>query len=267
MKPEVDDVYDGHGSYLVEVERELRWLTLRNYGQFVLSCLAGWTVAYWVYLLIWPDEPDAVDSVFAGFGVGVLGFIATLTYAQFFGDLAMPGRHRRRLAIASVTAFSLGVVLPMMIRDYTRGVAEARWRETVAAYHQRAEQVRQKWLTDLLAADAHGPAGSEPPMLEIEDSGAQVVVRNISDVSIDCAKIYRRLPDGTSRQMLGRYDCERLGPGDRTTYSLARDFEYAHGQLEFRIGDPQNPEPSWWSDSALEDAYGQDLQVERRDLR
>jgi hypothetical protein len=259
-----DDVHDGHGNYLTEVETDLRWISLRRYGDFILAGMAGWTVGYWTMLLIGSD--GIIGSIVGGF----VGFIACLLYVSFIGDLALSPRLRRSLAMSCVVAFLLGVVVPMMYRGWAAQAEVRSSRQLRGAFDQRVALSRRKWLGDLHAAGAHGAPGTEPPMLAIEDAGTRVLVRNISDRSIKCVRVARHIGSraGSVSMKIDGSDCRRLNPGDWTIYELTdADAQYASEPLEFRIGEPTDPDPSWWTDTALETSFGQEFQVERRDIR
>jgi hypothetical protein len=259
-----DDVHDGHGNYLTEVEADLRWISLRRFVDFILASLAGWTVGYWTMLLV------GSDGIFGSIAGGFVGFIACLIYVSFIGDLALSTRHRRRLAVSCVVAFLLGVVVPMMYREWAAEAEVRSTRQLREALDQRVALSRRKWLGDLHAAGAHGPPGTEPPMLAIEDAGTRVLVRNIGDRSIKCVRVARHIAaraESVSMSIDGG-DCRRLDPGDWTIYELTdADAQYAGEPLEFRIGEPTDPDPSWWTDTALETSFEQEFQVERRDIR
>jgi hypothetical protein len=253
-----DDVHDGHGDYLAEVERDLAWISVRRFTDFVIGVLAGWTVAYWVYLLTWPEPGPDFDELFAGVGLAILGLFASTFFGSLISDIRLPARNRRLLASSFVAVFVAGAAIPMWIREPVIDGSVVALNESTDNLSQSRGLAQAKWLDDIYAAGAHGPLGTEPPMLIVEDDGTSVTVRNITDGTIKCARIHRRLPSGGGGVMLRvqRQECWPLAPGDSATFS-ANDMHmaYEHGPLEFRIGDPQDPEPTWWSDDALATSY------------
>jgi hypothetical protein len=132
---------------------------------------------------------------------------------------------------------------------------------TVEQLVELTMQVYLKWNQDLLAARAIGLEGELPPMLAIVDQGSDTVkVTNLSPGNA-CVKLVRalRLPD--SQEYLRcpldtERDCAVLRRGQSMSFSLLRhagNDACRGGTVEYRVGTPLKPEPSWWSMSALED--------------
>jgi hypothetical protein len=262
IEPSFDDVYDGHGNYLAEVDRELPWVSVRRFADLAIGVLAGWTIAYWVYRVTWPESGRGVDQLLAGIGLTLLGFFATIFFGSLLSDITLPLRNRRLLAASFVFVFLTGVAIPMWTRERVVDGSITHYNKADENLGRSLALANAKWLDDVYAAGAHGPLGTEPPMIVVEDNGTSVTVRNIADRTINCVRIFRHLPNGGGGVILraGRQDCWPLAPGDSATFS-AKEIQpaYEHGPLEFRIGDPKDPEPTWWSDNALATDYPREV--------
>jgi hypothetical protein len=137
--------------------------------------------------------------------------------------------------------------------------------DTAAEERSRArlEQIRIKWYSDLHAAGAHGPAGIQPPMLWIRDLGSMVYVQNVADITLDCVRLSR----GAVRLRARWGECARLEPGRETEFTMnVINADAQKAPLVYEVGDPLQPEPSWWSDPALQREFGA-FDLERSDVR
>lgn len=257
-KRPIDDVHDGHGDYKAEAERDLKGVVRRRFGDVVFALMGSWAVAYWVYLATWPESPRGFDTLFGGIGLAILGLFGTAFLTKLLSDVTLAPRSRGVIVTIITLLFALGVALPMWVRGRAEGASRARHNQVESDFQQTRDRADKKWIDDLYAAGAHGPLGTEPPMLVVEDDGTAVEVRNITEQAINCVHIVRHLPGGGGGIILriGGEDCLRLGPGDSATYEASEiQSTYEHGPLEFRIGDPSDPEPTWWSDNALDSNY------------
>jgi hypothetical protein len=121
-------------------------------------------------------------------------------------------------------------------------------------------RVLDKWRADINSAQATERTGVIPPMLEVEEAGAFVRVTNIGKQQI-CLRLTRvarnsRRPNVVARCILDSETCREIAPGDTQRFQLFRAGnppDCYHALLEFRVGTPLDPEPTWWSASALEE--------------
>ena len=122
------------------------------------------------------------------------------------------------------------------------------------------QRVLDKWRADITSAQAFERTGVIPPMLEVEEAGAFVRVTNIGKKQI-CLRLTRvarnsRKPNDVARCILDSETCREIAPGDTQRFQLFRAGnapDCYHALLEFRVGTPLDPEPTWWSASALEE--------------
>ncbi len=121
-------------------------------------------------------------------------------------------------------------------------------------------RVLDTWRADIKAAQAFERTGVIPPMLEVEEAGAFVRVTNIGRKPI-CLRLTRvarnsTRPNDVARCMLDSENCREIAPGAEQRFQLFRAGnppDCYHALLEFRVGTPLDPEPTWWSASALEE--------------
>jgi hypothetical protein len=141
------------------------------------------------------------------------------------------------------------------IEEEIRGKADLRAK--LAALSVRAHE---KWRADIEAAGALGAPGEIPPMLAISEAGPGMKsVKNLSPlkVCVNIARVVHKEGSGIYERCAfdASRECTVIMPG------RARDFRQypspsyacAAGLLEFRVGTPLDPEPSWWSRSGIED--------------
>ena len=121
-------------------------------------------------------------------------------------------------------------------------------------------QVESKWRTDVDTATLTAKPGVVPPMLDIEESASFVTVTNKLDDQAVCVSLNRvarrsSRANDYDRCRLDLDTCRELLP-----HASFRFREYRTGNppacakaaIEFRVGTPLQPEPTWWSRSALE---------------
>ncbi len=122
-------------------------------------------------------------------------------------------------------------------------------------------QTHERWLEDVRIAGAIGFERDPPPMLDIVDEGLhhkKVTNRSTKNV---CVKITRVMRHPGSQDYLRcpqdqEADCVQISRGASALFNVhpnARNEACRTGQLEYRVGTPLDPEPSWWSLSALAD--------------
>ena len=119
----------------------------------------------------------------------------------------------------------------------------------------------ERWLQDVRTAGAIGFERDPPPMLELVDEGLhQKKVTNLSAKKI-CVRITRVMRHPGSQDYLRcpqdqGGDCVPISPGASATFTFfphRNNDACRTGHLEYRVGTPLDPEPSWWSLSALAD--------------
>jgi hypothetical protein len=260
-----DSEYDGHHDYLEDVEtpkaRFLHWLTLPV--DTVVSFLGGLTIARWL------GAPSPADI-----GGGPLG-VPFLLYSLFVLMLATglvyaivmrvnEGKGRLYSYPVVLALFFFGFLAPVERNRAVSSQAAVERADAINAFETRADEVRAKWRADLQAAGAYGAPGAEPPMLVVrKESDGRLIMTNLSGKRIEMIRVARVVRDST--RMDGWARCYLEAKSNRSEWSyIAKDGvqEFvlperraaetcASGELEFRIGDEQRPEPSWWTDSAL----------------
>jgi hypothetical protein len=114
------------------------------------------------------------------------------------------------------------------------------------------------WRKALVADRALGARGVSPPMLGIQDDGKRVDVtnRSTSPACILLTRIATNESGGFERCAVANSRCVLVAPGKTTRLAtlLARNPQSClTGELEFRIGNVDHPEVSWWSESAFAD--------------
>jgi len=121
-----------------------------------------------------------------------------------------------------------------------------------------AAQIDAQWRADVESAGAHGRPGVVPPMLEVKSMRQQVRVSNLTD-----KPLYLRL-SRVATAADGRIErCEfdggngtTIGPHDSHRFQMFRSGNTPgcmNAPVEFRVGTANDPEPSWWSQTALQD--------------
>lgn len=130
--------------------------------------------------------------------------------------------------------------------------------QLLARFESLSARARLRWLQDVEAAGAVGMPGARPPMLSVtKASGGRLEIRNLLDKTV-CVSVARIRMQGTAvlRCPLDNINaCRDILPGaTRTIYQRQGETQPAcsSSQLEFRVGTPMSPEPSWWSRSALD---------------
>jgi hypothetical protein len=155
--------------------------------------------------------------------------------------------------------------------------AAAERSDAITAFEARADEVRARWRADLQAAGAYGPPGTEPPMLEIsEQDDGRLIIANISGKRIERIRVARVVRDSSGADGWARCFLEsklrrseygsipKDGLEEFVLPGRLADQQCAGGQLEFRVGDEQRPEPSWWTDSALIGYDRASVEIRRR---
>lgn len=180
-------------------------------------------------------------------------------------------RAARRLELAIV--IPLGLVAGCVAAAYFGPLFYDQWARERALKRSavRGEQLAVAWRQRVASTGASGPLGTYPPMLEVTDRGDSVTLKNIGDKVVQCAEL-KRVPAVTveagssSCVMVVRgtfyssssagtpyMTCVPMRPGELLGYELkpGSGAYCATLPLEFRVGGPDSPDVTWWSESAL----------------
>jgi len=147
--------------------------------------------------------------------------------------------------------------------------SEAERADTPADYERQAliarldelyNGVNSRWRADVAAAGASGKLGEIPPVLDVTAKAPDVwQVRNLAR-SPACVRLIRvaELPGGRVQRcrLDAATECVEISAGMARQIALApQDGSPGcrEAKLEFRVGTPTLPEPSWWSATALKD--------------
>jgi hypothetical protein len=140
-----------------------------------------------------------------------------------------------------------------------RASVEGRWRTA------RSIAV-EKWRADILTATALGEIGAVPPMLTVRETGSlvQLTNRGAGPACVQLARVTRPNTDAVERCQVGPATCSMVKPG--ATLRLHVDRSGAkdnclNAALEFRVGNVDFPEPSWWSRTAFNEFADRTLDI------
>jgi hypothetical protein len=131
----------------------------------------------------------------------------------------------------------------------------------VARWRFARTQAHDAWRKKMVAAGMLGGRAVLPPMLEVRDDGKTVTVTNRATDSA-CVLVTRigvSETGATERCTVGATRCVLIPRGETrrlATYLAGNPESCLAGPLEFRVGNVDFPEPSWWSASAYE-AFGE----------
>lgn len=152
-------------------------------------------------------------------------------------------------AEAEVPVAAGGPLASGRLSDARRASLDLRWRKA------RSIAV-EKWRADLLTANAIGEIGAAPPMLAVRETGAHVQIKNLGlqPVCVALARVTRPNTDAVERCQVGPAACSPVKPGATVRLQIQRagaKETCLHAAFEYRVGDVDNPEPSWWSRTAI----------------
>jgi uncharacterized membrane protein len=120
--------------------------------------------------------------------------------------------------------------------------------------------LNSRWRSDVIGAGASDAPGVTPPMLELTaKSPGRWLVKNLARTPA-CVRLVRvvELPGKLLQRcrLDTATECVEIGVGTSREISLAPEDGSPgcrDAKLEFRVGTPTLPEPSWWTATALRD--------------
>jgi hypothetical protein len=136
-------------------------------------------------------------------------------------------------------------------------VAERKHRSDLTDRWRAARRTTiEQWRRDLIDARAVGGLGVTPPMLSIQDTGSLVTITNRSkdSVCVLISRIATRDSAVMSRCTVGSNRCVVILGGATARWPTLRagnSESCLEGSLEYRVGNVDHPDPSWWSETAL----------------
>ena len=204
------------------------------------------------------DSPALLLVLFS-FGFFILIIVLALVSRLF---PTMSGKNGYYLVLCTICAVS---ILTYRADRKAEAARKADVDAKVAQIAALDKQAMREWIEDLHAAGAHGAPGEIPPMLEVQDSGDGVQVKNLASSSV-CMRISRHVErdHGDNRYqcaLLSRNhegDCTLLGAGNSDWFELPNvpQRETCIGQpLTFKVGTRggarADAEVVWWSDPEI----------------
>jgi hypothetical protein len=132
--------------------------------------------------------------------------------------------------------------------------------ELVEELEALATKVARKWRLDVANAKAHGPLGQLPPMLAmtlLRDGEVELTNKGAVNVCVNAARVeLNKAGQIFGRCWLAARHCQVIPAGETRrlkTYLPTTPTACAARQVEFRVGSMLDPEPSWWTDTALQE--------------
>ncbi|HUQ10132.1 MAG TPA: hypothetical protein VM146_07425 [Steroidobacteraceae bacterium] len=155
----------------------------------------------------------------------------------------------KKQADAVVAAPDESAASAAQLSSARRASVEGRWRTA------RSIAV-EKWRADMLTATALGEIGAVPPMLTVRETGSQVQLTNrgAGPACVQLARVTRPKTDAVERCQVGPATCSMIKPGATLRLQVDRSGakdDCLNAVLEFRVGNVDFPEPSWWSRTAF----------------
>ena len=244
----------------------------------LFSVLGGLTLTRWLGV---PGPDDWGGAGPAGIVFMFLAAIALFVASGFTCYLIYKLRKWKGAlaAYGSVVAlFVFGFLMPVGEQQAANAKAREERARVIAQFESRMDRARAKWVADVRAAGAWGAPGTEPPMLKVIDEGASVTITNVIDIDIPCVNLARIYHDSSPGDGYFRCEmkrerdnvaCRTLPPGGSHTYALrsGAENECRNGKLEYRIGKYTDPEPTWWTSTALKRFERSSEEIERRSSR
>jgi len=204
----------------------------------------------------------------AKYGIGIGTILAAVVIGVIWLTVGRPHRHPDHYdrAYERAHARETRANLERMQSDREKRQAqEAVQAAQYQAYLQQTAaliaQVEAKWRADVEAAGVSGALGAVPPMLAVEEHTNYVIVTNkLADraVCVQLQRVSRRSQKGNDydRCRLDLDRCRELQPRASLhfqQYRTGNPPDCANTPLEYRVGGPFAPEPTWWTRTALED--------------
>jgi hypothetical protein len=220
-----------------------RWLLLGGEQAGTLLTIGTFALSAGVLFAILRLLPDALWRCI-GYGL-VASAAASLEFAAQHAPARVEVAHAAPLAEAPSRARVISA------DDETR-------LELVEELEGLAGKVARKWRLDVQNAKAHGPLGEIPPMLALKllpEGEADLTNKGSVSVCVNAARVELN----KSGQIFGRCwlaarHCQVIPAGETRrlkTYLRTTPTACAARQVEFRVGSMMDPEPSWWTDTAL----------------
>jgi hypothetical protein len=215
-----------------------------------------------LYLVQRLDADSGALAIMLFTGGFVVLMISLALLSRLFAT--MSGKNGYYLALSAIFAVSALTYRADRKAEAAREADVAAKIAEIAALDRKA---MREWIEDLHAAGAHGAPGDIPPMLEVQDSGDGVQVKNVSSDAV-CLRISRHVADGDGSvdnrfrcSLLSRNrdgDCTVLGAGNSDWFELPQSphRDTCIGQpLSFKIGaregGPAGADVVWWSDPEI----------------
>jgi hypothetical protein len=236
----------------VEMEREspLRWLDV------AASVLFGLVMARMLTLWFWHPGGTLLVRALAGFVV-IAGFFATARRAFTFLRDYVKGREPRIAAyVITAIGFFGAFVQPIQLARFGAADLKKELAAAEAGYASVRSELDRRWRNDIKAADAHGRNGLAPPFLGVDDRGRSVRLVNLFHNELICLRVRRANSTGTEScnfKYIPSDGCRNILRGEDLKLELEADAPASCTDLplEFAIGQPTRPTPTWWSDGAL----------------
>jgi len=258
------DVFDGHERYR---ERAASWLSMLVRSSnpdaalgMLSALLAALALAATVGRWLWSPGNIAANVIAIGATLLALGTGAFL--GAFFARGAAHDRRQKWVVRLALLAWFLGAfVLPLTWWKPEPPPPAPVEQPFMVSADKRIPLTAgdEAWLADVYAAGAHGAAGASPPLLTASLDEDHVLVTNVSGRTLGCV----RMSTGSNarqheacRMVVGYRNpvCESMEPGSTLTFVFQNGAPESCSTepLSYEIGSPSLPEPSWWSDSALD---------------
>ena len=240
------------------------------------SNLVGLGVGVAVYSRVYAAMKSSVNAPDAqGIVLFFVALVAALVAGIGFSIYAdtSQGRRKQVVYLIGIVVFWFGFMAPLageravvsppgpsVTQPTPTPTATPTWAERQAA-RRDARRTREELVAHLRATGAQGPLGVVPPMLEVQETGRGVRIKNLRDslIWVVLARVEETDPgSGVFRACELHADPGRNRGGFNAIKRgevVAFDWgggcrQYAGRPIEYRVGRHVGDE-SWWSDSAL----------------
>jgi hypothetical protein len=253
------------------IDLDIRGL-VKGYGVILFGAFVLVAIVAWVKLHRWrsgdtdDDKVDLGDNT--GCGVVMLILVAcvgllTWSFRRYEASLdrtATPGVEARPRSEPTKRKLAAAGAKDADTAEDPVSDEERRMLARVASLQGRWRSARsiavEKWRADMLTANALGEIGAVPPMLVVRESGNQVQITNrgAGPACVQLARVTRPKTDAVERCQVGPSTCSVVKPGATLRLQVFRTGSKdacLHAALEFRVGNVDSPEPSWWSRTAF----------------